>query len=74
MRRRRFYVELTLGAASGLLLTLTLLWKDWIELAFHVDPDEGSGTLEWGLAGAQLAFTILFAALAAVEFRRTLAA
>ena len=36
---------------------LTAIWPNWIELVFRVDPDQGSGALEWGIVG-------LFAALA----------
>jgi hypothetical protein len=32
-----------------MLLVLTLAWPEWIEEAFGVDPDGGSGALEWAL-------------------------
>jgi hypothetical protein len=35
-------------------LLLTLLWRDWIELVFRVDPDAGSGALEWAFAAVAL--------------------
>jgi hypothetical protein len=47
--RRRFRTEIALGGGSLVLLALTVLWPDWIELAFGVDPDGGSGALEWAL-------------------------
>jgi hypothetical protein len=44
---RRFWISVIAGAAAGLLLLVTLLWHDWIEVVFGVDPDGGSGALEW---------------------------
>src|SRR5438094_9632 len=41
--RQRFWIELALALASAALLVVTLLWNEWIELVFHVDPDAGSG-------------------------------
>jgi len=55
------------------LFVLTLIWPDWIELAFRVDPDDGGGSLEWAVAGAALAASLAFAARARLEWRRTLA-
>jgi hypothetical protein len=62
--RRRFLTETALAAASAVFTLLTLLWKDWIELVFRVDPDGGSGALEWATAAAALALALLFGALA----------
>jgi hypothetical protein len=55
---------MALAVVSAVFLLLTLLWKDWIELVFRVDPDGGSGALEWGIAAAALAVTVTFATLA----------
>ena len=38
-----------LGAVALVLLALTLVWNDWIELLFRIDPDAGSGSLEWAI-------------------------
>ena len=48
-RTTRFWIEAWVAAASGLLCVATLLQRDWIELVFRVDPDQGSGTLEWSI-------------------------
>ena len=40
--RLRFWIEVALGLTSGLLLLLTLVTREWIELLFGVDPDGGS--------------------------------
>jgi hypothetical protein len=47
--RRRFWTEIGLGAASFVLLVLTAAWPEWIEAIFGVEPDGGSGALEWAL-------------------------
>ena len=69
--RHRFFVELALASGAGCLLLLTAAWNDWIERVFHVDPDAGSGSVEWSLAAAAVAFVIGFTMLAAAEFRHS---
>jgi Flp pilus assembly pilin Flp len=51
----RFYLEVVLGSVGVLLFVLTLVWKDWIELVFRVDPDEAQGLVEYGLIIALVA-------------------
>ena len=48
---------------------LTAIWPNWIELAFRVDPDQGSGALEWGLV-ATFAVLALSSSLVARRARR----
>jgi hypothetical protein len=43
----RFYLEALLAVLSTGLFVLTLISRDWIEVLFHVEPDEGNGSLEW---------------------------
>jgi hypothetical protein len=68
--RVRFWVELLLAGLSASTLFITLIWKDWIELIFNVDPDQGSGSLEWAIVGALGAVTISTGLLARAEWRR----
>ncbi len=66
----RYWAEVTLAVASGLLLGLTLAWRDWIEEVFGVDPDGGSGALEWAIVAALVLALIASIALARGELRR----
>ena len=67
-----FWIEAILAAASALLLVLTLVWEDWIEIIFGVDPDNHSGSLEWLIVIVCLCITIVFSVLARQEWRRAL--
>ena len=44
--RWRFWTEVGLGALSVTVLLLTVVWPDWIEAVFGLDPDGGNGGLE----------------------------
>ena len=71
--RRRFWVELALAAVTGVLTVVTLISHEWIEIVFGVDPDGGSGLLEWGIVVALAVATVAFGLLARMEWRRTAA-
>ena len=62
--RRRFWVQTVLAIATGVLAVVTAFVPDWIEVVFRVDPDAGSGALEWGIV-AVLAVVSLGLGLAA---------
>ena len=68
-----FWIEAVLAALNAVLLLLTVLWKDWIEIAFRVDPDAGSGALEWSIVAITLLLTVAFVMLARAEWRRAAA-
>ncbi|HEV7886380.1 MAG TPA: hypothetical protein VGO92_02400 [Acidimicrobiales bacterium] len=73
MNRRvtlRFWTETVCSAVTALSAVLTLLWKDWIELVFRVDPDHHSGSLEWQLVAAAAAVSVATAVLARRDWRR----
>lgn len=67
---RRFWFEVALSVASGLLGLVTLVWRDWIEIVFGVDPDHNSGTLEWVIVFALLLIAVIGGVLARAEWGR----
>jgi hypothetical protein len=66
--RRRFWIELGLAALSGVLLLLTLVRKDWVELAFGVDPDRGDGRFEWELQVVLVVATVTCSVVARLDW------
>lgn len=68
--RLRFWLESAVAFGSAFLLVLTLAWPEWIEGVFGVDPDHGSGVLEWAIVAAALIFAATFSRVAWVERRR----
>ncbi|MBT2444093.1 ABC transporter permease [Streptomyces sp. ISL-36] len=66
----RFWVEVVLGSLSGLLFVITLVWRDWIELLFDVEPDAGSGALEWLIVAATALVAVVCAVGARMEWHR----
>jgi hypothetical protein len=68
-RRRHIGIELTLAGLSGVLFALTLVWPDWIEAAFGVDPDGGNGALEFLVAAVFLAVALALGRHVARELR-----
>jgi hypothetical protein len=69
--RQRFWLELTLAFASAAALLFTLAWHDWFEVVFHVDPDGGTGLLEWLAVGSTAAFAFGCSALARRDWCRS---
>ena len=69
-RRMRFWIEVGLAVSSGVLLVLTLVAREWIELIFGLDPDGGSGSLEWLIVACLALLTLAFGAVARREARR----
>lgn len=68
--RGRFWLETGMAIVTAILFVVTLAWQDWIEVIFNVDPDQGSGTLEWLIVGILLAVTIALCLLARYEWRK----
>ncbi len=65
-----FWIELGLAGLSAFLAIITLLWPDWIELVFNVDPDLGDGSLERAIVGLSFALAVAFFLLARREWQR----
>jgi hypothetical protein len=70
---RKFWIEAVLAAATAILAIVTLISREWIELVFRVDPDQGSGLLEWAIVIALGCATVLFSLLARAEWRHAAA-
>jgi hypothetical protein len=68
--RKRFWIEAGLAVASGLLLLLTLVTREWIELLTGWDPDGGNGAVEWLIVVVLLVATATFGLLARAERMR----
>ena len=69
-RKARMWIEAGLAAATGILTVVTIISREWIEFIFGVDPDHGSGALEWALVVVLAAATIGFILAARAEWRR----
>jgi hypothetical protein len=68
--RPLFWIEALLAVITGITAILTLLWKDWIEIVFHVDPDGGNGSVEKLVVLVSLGATVTLSVLARREWRR----
>ena len=68
--RRRYWLEAVCSAVTGLLGVLTAIVPDWIEEVFRVDPDAGSGALEWGIVVVLFAIAIALGLSARREYAR----
>jgi hypothetical protein len=47
--RRRFWIEMGTASVTIIVFVITLTHRDWIEVVFGIDPDAGSGALEWAV-------------------------
>jgi len=69
--RLRMWLETILASTTGVLFLITLVWRDWIERVFGIEPDGGNGSLEWLIVGGLLVATITLFVLARVEWQRS---
>jgi hypothetical protein len=68
--RRRLRLEVGLAILSVLLFFATLLWPEWIEIVFGVDPDFGNGSLEWLIMELTAISAVVAIFLARANWRR----
>ena len=68
--KKRFWTETALGVLATIVLAMTLIWPDWIELTLHLDPDAGNGTVEWAVVAVLAVLAIVTFLLARLEWRR----
>jgi len=69
--RWRFWIEAGMATVTSILFVITLVWRDWIEIVFGIDPDSSSGVLEWLIVGALLVTMITLVTLMSYEWRRS---
>jgi hypothetical protein len=72
--RIRFGIEVALAVLTAGLAVLTLISREWIELLFEVDPDHGSGALEWAIVLALAVASVALALIARWDRKRHIAA
>ena len=73
MERRlktRLRVESILAAISAGLFVLTLINAEWIEALTGLEPDAGSGALEFLIAAAFLVAAVVTALMARRDYRQ----
>ena len=68
--RRRLRIQVVLAVISAALSILTMVLPTWIEELTGLEPDAGSGALEWAIAGIFLAAAVVSALLARRSYRR----
>jgi hypothetical protein len=70
----RFVAEMALAILFALLTIATAVYKSWIEFVFGVDPDRGSGALEWLIVATAAIACLAFARRATLVWKRELQA
>ena len=72
--RVRFFAECAAGGAAVALALLTLFSREWIEALVQVDPDAGSGALEWLVVAVLAVVAVACVGAAHREWRRAVPA
>jgi hypothetical protein len=68
--RLRYWIEVVLAFLTAGLAILTLITREWIELVFGIDPDQGSGALEWAIVAVLFVASLTLALIARLDRRR----
>lgn len=66
----RFWIPAALAGVTLFLAIITLLWQNWIEIVFRVDPDHGNGSFERWLVGVAAVLCLASLLLARKEWKR----
>jgi hypothetical protein len=67
--RIHFWFESGLACLTTGLAVVTVVHRTWIESAFGIDPDQGSGAAEWLIVLVAVAVAVTAASLARREWR-----
>jgi hypothetical protein len=67
---KNFWIHASLASLTAILLTVTLLFPEWIEIFLGFDPDGGSGVTEWAIVAALFSATVIFTMRARFEWVR----
>jgi len=71
---RRVLAESVLAVVAAVLAVVTVINAEWIEWLTGLDPDGGSGALEWGIVVVLALGAVIAGALARRDLRRWRAA
>jgi hypothetical protein len=69
--RARFWLETALALLGGCFFAVTLFWPEWIEELTGFEPDDYSGSVEWGIVATLLVISVVASILARIEWRRS---
>jgi hypothetical protein len=72
--RARFWLEIGVAGTAAALAVLTLVWSEWIEAIFRMDPDRGNGSLERSIVGVLLLISLTLSVASRRERRRAVIA
>jgi hypothetical protein len=67
--KARAWLETVFAVVGLSLCLLTLVWREWIEFLFGVDPDRHTGALELLVAGAFLVSSVVLGRMARRDWR-----
>jgi hypothetical protein len=57
--RVRLGSEVIFASLTAVVGALTAVYPSWIEAVFAIDPDHGSGALEWAIVGVCFVATVV---------------
>jgi hypothetical protein len=60
---RRWHIELAAAGVFAVLMVATAVEPQWFERLFGVEPDGGSGALEWSVVAVLGVFAVVLAAV-----------